>query len=157
MLNRFSCVQLFVTPRLLCPWDSPGNNTGVGCHFLLWGIFPSQGSNPSHFCLLPWQVGSSPLAPPGKPMFICLFSHLSRSVCVLWAKSALCSLFTASLFQHLPCGLSCFPSTGGGGAGLGRETLRMIKQWSKRFQQLQESKVGVCQEQTSVCTYRPQT
>ena len=21
--------------RLLCPWDSPGKNTGVGCHFLL--------------------------------------------------------------------------------------------------------------------------
>ena len=25
--------------RLLCPWDSPGKNTGVGCHFLLQGIF----------------------------------------------------------------------------------------------------------------------
>ena len=23
--------------RLLCPWDSPGKNTGVGCYFLLWG------------------------------------------------------------------------------------------------------------------------
>ena len=29
--------------RLLCPWDSPGKNTGVGCHFLHHGIF--QGSN----------------------------------------------------------------------------------------------------------------
>ena len=29
-----------------CPWDSPGKNTGVGCHFLLQGIFPNQGSNP---------------------------------------------------------------------------------------------------------------
>ena len=26
--------------------DSPGMNTGVGCHFLLQGIFPTQGSNP---------------------------------------------------------------------------------------------------------------
>ena len=26
--------------------DSPGKNTGVGCHFLLQGIFPTQGSNP---------------------------------------------------------------------------------------------------------------
>ena len=26
---------------LLCPWDSPGKNTGVGCHFLLQGIFPT--------------------------------------------------------------------------------------------------------------------
>ena len=32
--------------RLLRPWDSPGKNTGVGCHFLLQGIFPTQGSNP---------------------------------------------------------------------------------------------------------------
>ena len=33
--------------RLLCPWHFPGENTGVGCHFLLQGIFPTQGSNPS--------------------------------------------------------------------------------------------------------------
>ena len=33
-------------PRLLCPWDSPGKNTGVGSHFFLQGIFPTQGSNP---------------------------------------------------------------------------------------------------------------
>ena len=32
--------------RLLHSWDSPGKNTGVGCHFLLQGIFPTQGSNP---------------------------------------------------------------------------------------------------------------
>ena len=30
---------------LLCPWDSPGKNTGVGIHSLLQGIFPAQGSN----------------------------------------------------------------------------------------------------------------
>ena len=33
--------------RLPHPWDSPGKNTGVGCHFLLQGIFPTQESNPS--------------------------------------------------------------------------------------------------------------
>ena len=27
---------------LLCPWDSLGKNIGVGCHSLLWGIFPTQ-------------------------------------------------------------------------------------------------------------------
>ena len=32
-------------PRLLCPWNFPGKSTGVGCHFLLQGIFPTQGSN----------------------------------------------------------------------------------------------------------------
>ena len=31
--------------RLLCPWDSLGKNTGLGCHALLQGIFPTQGSN----------------------------------------------------------------------------------------------------------------
>ena len=30
---------------LLCPWDSSGKNTGVGCHALLQGIFPTQGLN----------------------------------------------------------------------------------------------------------------
>ena len=44
------CVQLFVTPwavaaRLVCPWDFPGKNTGVGCHFLLQRIFLTQGLN----------------------------------------------------------------------------------------------------------------
>ena len=31
--------------RLLCPRDSPGKSTAVGCHALLLGIFPTQGSN----------------------------------------------------------------------------------------------------------------
>ena len=38
----------------------------VGCHPLLQGIFLTQGSNPHLFCLLHWQAGSLPLAPPGK-------------------------------------------------------------------------------------------
>ena len=32
--------------RLLCPWDFPGKNTAVDCHFLLQGIFPSQRLKP---------------------------------------------------------------------------------------------------------------
>ena len=36
--------------RLLCPCDFPGKNTEVGCHFLLQGIFPPQGSNPHLLC-----------------------------------------------------------------------------------------------------------
>src|SRR5574340_1213669 len=44
--------------RLLCPWDSPGKNTGVGYHFLLQGIFPTQGSNPGllHFRQMPYLL-----------------------------------------------------------------------------------------------------
>ena len=42
--------------------DSPGKNTGVGCHSLLQGIFPIQGSNPG---LLHWQAYSLPLSHQG--------------------------------------------------------------------------------------------
>ena len=44
--------RLFATPwtvactRLLHPWDFLGKSAGVGCHFLLQGIFLTQGSNP---------------------------------------------------------------------------------------------------------------
>ena len=34
-----------VAHQVLCPWDFPGKNTGVGCHSLLQGIFLNQGSN----------------------------------------------------------------------------------------------------------------
>ena len=44
--------------------DSPGKNTGEGCHALLQGIFPTQGLNLRLLCLLHWQAGSLPLAPP---------------------------------------------------------------------------------------------
>ena len=34
------------TSRILSPWNFPGKSTGVGCHFLLQGIFPNEGLNP---------------------------------------------------------------------------------------------------------------
>ena len=47
--------------RPLCPWNSPGKNTGVGCHCLLQGIYLIQGSNLCLLHLLHWQKGSLPL------------------------------------------------------------------------------------------------
>ena len=47
---------------ILCSWNSQGKNAGVGCHFLLQGIFLIQGSNPCLLCLLHWQVDSLPLS-----------------------------------------------------------------------------------------------
>ena len=41
--------------RVLCPWDFPGKNTGVGCHFLFQGIFRTQESDQ---CLLCWLADS---------------------------------------------------------------------------------------------------
>ena len=51
-VKSLSRARLFVTPwivactKLLRPWDFQGKSTGVGCDFLLQGIFPTQGSNP---------------------------------------------------------------------------------------------------------------
>ena len=73
MLSRFSRVRFFATPltvqptRFLCPWDSPGKNTGVNCHAFLQGIFPTQGSNPRLSCLLHKQADSVPLSHQGSP------------------------------------------------------------------------------------------
>ena len=47
--------------------DSPGKNTGVGCHFLLQGIFPSQGLKLHLLHLQHWQVDSLPLCHLGNP------------------------------------------------------------------------------------------
>ena len=54
------------SPRLLCPWDSPGKNIEVGCHFLLQGIFLTQGSNPG-LPGLELQAYSLLSEPPEKP------------------------------------------------------------------------------------------
>ena len=48
--------------RLLCTWDFLSKNTGVGCHFLLWEIFLTQGSK---LHLLHWQADSLPLSHKG--------------------------------------------------------------------------------------------
>ena len=66
-----SCLTLCDPPdcspaRPLCPWNSPGKNTGVDCHAFSQGIFPTQGLNPCLLHLLHWQAGSLPLVPPGK-------------------------------------------------------------------------------------------
>ena len=46
MLSRFRLCVEPVARRLLCPWTSPGKNTGVGSHFLFQRIFTTQGLNP---------------------------------------------------------------------------------------------------------------
>ena len=52
-------------PHGLCPWDFPGKNTRVRCHFLLQGIFLTQGSN---LWFLHWQTDSLTLCHLGSPM-----------------------------------------------------------------------------------------
>ena len=44
--------------RFLCLWNFLGKSIGVSCHFLLQGIFPTQGLNLCPLCLLHWQADS---------------------------------------------------------------------------------------------------
>ena len=57
----------------LCPWDSPGKNTGVGCRALLQGIFPTHGSHLYLRCLLHWQADSSPSLPLHHMVYLFIF------------------------------------------------------------------------------------
>ena len=58
VLSRLSRVQLFTTLWTIAHSapHSTGKNTGMGCHALFQGIFPSQGSNLHLICLLHWHV-----------------------------------------------------------------------------------------------------
>ena len=93
--------------RLLCPWDSSGKNTGVGCHALLQGIFLTQGLNPCLLCLLHQHAGSLPLAPRGKHYSsdsqVCFYRLYGSAEFLFQASSCLMSISTwrrASQTQH---------------------------------------------------------
>ena len=58
LLSRFSHVRLCVTPEMTAhqappgsPWDSPGKNSGVGCHFLLQCMKVKSESEVAQSCL----------------------------------------------------------------------------------------------------------
>ena len=79
----------------------PSKNTGVGCHFLLQGIFLTQGSNPS---LLHWQMASLPLVLPVKPKSIHTEEKKFRSTYILrWRNYGwfLLPLFCSSVSSHI--------------------------------------------------------
>ena len=78
------------SPPESCPWDFPGRNTGVGCHFLLQGIFQSQGWNLS---FLHWQVGSLPRTTKAYSNLLKLYS----------VKMHIYFLSILTL-HHFPCG-----------------------------------------------------
>ena len=96
------CETMDCSPaRLLSPWDSPGKNTGVGCHFLPWGNFLTQGSNS---CLLHYKQMLYCLSQQGSPLVLKLHS-------IWWGSVAICfshSLFVLALI--LSHKLQCFLS-----------------------------------------------
>ena len=67
--------------RLLCPWNFPGKNTGVRCHFLLQGIFLTEGLNPCLSCFPHWQTVSLSAHHLGSlVLFFMFFSDLSQDI-----------------------------------------------------------------------------
>ena len=110
--------------RLLCLWNFPGKYTGVGCLFLLQGIFLTQGSSWYLWCLLHWQADSLPLCHRGSPHNRKLLSHKSgrqksEIIIINWNQSGvrtilpqrlwgrMCSLTlpaSGECWQYLPCG-----------------------------------------------------
>ena len=100
--QSLSHVQLFViqwtvATRLLCPWDSPGKNIGVGCHFLLQGIFPTQESN---LGLLHFRQILHRLSYEGSPHLTRVTSPIPYQI--YWReRSLLFLLFLTLFFFHM--------------------------------------------------------
>ena len=81
--KSLNCVHLFRTLRTVAhqaplSWDFPGNSTAVGCHFLLQGIFPTQGLNPCFLHLLHWQVDSLSPCHLASPIALSIFSYFTH-------------------------------------------------------------------------------
>ena len=53
--------------RFLCPWDSPGKKTVMGCHFLFRGDLPNPGMETGFLVSLHWQAAPLPLRHLGSP------------------------------------------------------------------------------------------
>ena len=92
VFKSLRCVWLSATlwtvaTRLLCPWDFSGKNTGMDCHFLLWGIFLTERLNLHLLRLL--QCSRIPywLSHQGKWKWKSL-SHL-RLFVTPWAKESM--------------------------------------------------------------------
>ena len=100
--------KIWKPTRFLCPWDSQGKNTGVGCHAILQGIFPTQGSNPG---LLHCRWILYHLSHPENPSLICLLiisSISASSYCgILPPQPVDCT----ALLLVLPCSPGVSPTT----------------------------------------------
>ena len=91
-------------PRPICPWDSPGKNTGVGGHALLQGIFPTQGSNKLRSPEL--ANGLLTIEPAGKP-YLSWFVLTDAFIILIFKKQLF--IFFFNIYFTSPCWASVFP------------------------------------------------
>ena len=84
--------------RLLSPWDSPGENTGVGSYSLLQGVFLTHG----------WNLGVLhsrwifPHQPPGKPFCKACFCRSVAQSCLMLCRPMHCITPGFSVLHYLP-------------------------------------------------------
>ena len=106
--------------RLLCLWDFPGKNIGVGCHALLQGIFLTQGSNQdflywqADYCWTTWEAWEDVI-------FLC---KISKN---LWkSKVVLSGIYQVNLisFWNTSISVNCGLIELAGRGGVGRSSLR---------------------------------
>ena len=108
MFNSLCHYELQPT-RLLGPWDSPGKNTVVGCHFLLQGIFPNQGSKlgPLHcrqilyHCVTREAHSNQRLTETLRHLKICFYLFLNREPLACEVKVITTTLQKQGLGVHL--------------------------------------------------------
>ena len=110
-----SCIWI-LWPQGLCPRDFPGKNTGVGCHFLLQGIFPTQRSN---LCLLYCRWILYQLSHPGSPIYpspiymphIYQGAFIYQVILLKFLNRFPYLIFTTTLWDN-GCYYSCFRDNG---------------------------------------------
>ena len=88
------CNSMNCSPSSFFVHNFPGKNTGAGCHFLLQGIFLTQGSNSHLLCLLHWQADFLPL-------------HHLGSISMIDYLFLLCSIHCTSLVAQM---VKCLPA-----------------------------------------------
>ena len=80
------CEPLDLAHQTPCPWDFPGYNSEMGCHFLLQGIFLTQGLNSCLHHFLNWQIYSLPPSHLESPKYYKYneILHISEILHIQW-------------------------------------------------------------------------
>ena len=105
--------------RLICPWNSPGKNTRVGCLSILQGIFLTQGSNPARSPAL--QADSLQCVSQGSP-------NLNKVPSISWGSCVcVCVCVYAKSLQLCPTHCNPMGCSPAGSSALGILQARILE------------------------------
>ena len=109
--NSLQLHELWPT-RLLCPWNSPGKNTGMGSHFLLQGIFLTQGLilGLLHSRQIPYHLSYREVPIPWYGYIYISFPLGWKQLWVEWLNRtvSVCLTLSAWEFQFLHCSANTY-------------------------------------------------